>query len=113
MSNKDFSLVFAGWGPDYNDPMTFLDMFETGGGNNHSSYSSAEYDGLLDSVRTELDNKKRFGYLVDLEKLLLEDLPVGPVYWRTREYVYSDKIDSGIIRTAFQDMNYRFVKLGK
>lgn len=113
MSNKDFSMVFAGWGPDYNDPMTFLDMFETGNGNNHTSYSSAEYDELLDKVRVELDAKKRFGYLVDLEKLLMEDLPIGPVYWRTREYVYSGKIASGIIRTAFQDMNYRFVKLSK
>ena len=113
MSNKDFSLVFAGWGPDYNDPMTFLDMFETGGGNNHSSYSSAKYDELLDKVRVELDAKKRFGYLVELEKLLLEDLPIGPVYWRSREYVYSGKIESGVIRTAFQDMNYRFVKLAK
>ena len=113
MSNKDFSLVFAGWGPDYNDPMTFLDMFETGGGNNHSSYSNARYDELLDKVRTELDKKTRFGYLVELEKILLEDLPIGPVYWRSREYVYSGKIDSGVLRTAFQDMNYRFVKLAK
>lgn len=113
MSNKDFSLVFAGWGPDYNDPMTFLDMYETGGGNNHSSYSSEKYDELLDKVRAELDPATRFGYLVELEKLLLEDLPIGPVYWRSREYVYSDKIESGIIRTAFQDMNYRYVKLAK
>ncbi len=113
MSNKDFSMVFAGWGPDYNDPMTFLDMFETNGGNNHVSYSNPQYDELLNKIRTELNAKTRFGYLVELEKLLLEDLPVGPIYWRSREYVYSGKIDSGVIRTAFQDMNYRYVKLAK
>lgn len=113
MSNKDFSIVFAGWGPDYNDPMTFLDMFETGNGNNHTSYSSAAYDELLNKVRTELDGKTRFGYLTDLEKMLMEDLPIGPVYWRSRDYVLSGKIASGVIRTAFQDMNYRFVKLAK
>jgi oligopeptide transport system substrate-binding protein len=113
MSNKDFSLVFAGWGPDYNDPMTFLDMFETGNGNNHTSYSSPAYDELLDKVRNELDPKTRFGYLMDLEKMLMNDLPIGPIYWRSRDYVLSGKIDSGVIRTAFQDMNYRFVKLAK
>lgn len=113
MSNKDFSIVFAGWGPDYNDPMTFLDMFETGNGNNHTSYSSAAYDELLDKVRKELDPKVRNGYLIQLEELLMEDLPIGPVYWRSREYVYSGKIASGVIRTAFQDMNYRYVKLAK
>ncbi|MGB4660598.1 MAG: peptide ABC transporter substrate-binding protein, partial [Mobilitalea sp.] len=113
MTNKDFSIVFAGWGPDYNDPMTFLDMFETGNGNNHTSYSSAAYDALLDKVRTELDVKTRFGYLMDLEKLLMEDLPIGPVYWRSRDYIVSGKIASGYVRTAFQDMNYKYVKLAK
>ena len=113
MQNKDFSIVFAGWGPDYNDAMTFLDMFESTSGNNHVSYNNARYDELLDLVRAELDVKKRQGYLVELEKILLEELPVGPIYWRAREYVYSGKIDSGIIRTAFQDMNYRYIKLAK
>lgn len=113
MNNKDFTMVFAGWGPDYNDPMTFLDMFETGNGNNQGSYSSAAYDELLGKVRKELDPTTRFGYLMDLEKMLMNDMPIGPVYWRARDYVASGKIASGMIRTAFQDMNYRFVKLAK
>ncbi|MDF2610854.1 MAG: putative secreted protein [Lachnospiraceae bacterium] len=113
MSNKDFSIVFAGWGPDYNDPMTFLDMFETGNGNNHTSYTSEAYDALLDQVRAELDPATRMGYLMDLEKLLMEDMPIGPVYWRSRDYIMSGKIASGVLRTAFQDMNYKFAKLAK
>ena len=113
MSNKDFSIVFAGWGPDYNDPMTFLDMFETGNGNNHTSYTSAAYDALLTKVRTELDPTIRMGYLMDLEKLLMEDLPIGPVYWRSKDYIMSGKIASGVVRTAFQDMNFKNVKLAK
>ena len=113
MTNKDFSIVFAGWGPDYNDPMTFLDMFETGNGNNHTSYSNPAYDELLGKVRTTLDPKERMGYLMDCEKLLMTDLPIGPVYWRCRDYVVSGKIASGVVRTAFQDMNYRYVKLAQ
>lgn len=113
MSNKDFSLVFAGWGPDYNDPMTFLDVFQTGNGNNHTSYTNPDYDALLDKARKELDKDARFGYLMDLEKTLMNDLPIGPIYWRSRDYVVSGKVESGVIRTAFQDMNYRFVKLAK
>ncbi|MFV0342833.1 MAG: peptide ABC transporter substrate-binding protein [Anaerocolumna sp.] len=111
MSNKDFSIVFAGWGPDYNDPMTYLDMFETGNGNNHTGYTNAAYDELLDKVRTELDPATREGYLEELEKTLMTDLPIGPVYWRSRDYLTSGKIASGVLRTAFQDMNYRYVTL--
>jgi len=113
MSNKDFSLVFAGWGPDYNDPMTFLDLFETGNGNNHTSYSNPAYDELLNKVRTTLDAKERFGYLMDLEKIVTTDLPIAPIYWRSRDYIVSGKIESGVLRTAFQDMNYKNVKLAK
>ncbi len=113
MSNKDFQMVFALWGPDYNDPMTFLDMYETGGGNNHGSYSDPAYDELLNKVRTTLDAKERMGYLTELEKKVMTDLPIGPIYWRSRDYVMSGKIKSGAIRTAFQDMNYRFVELSK
>ncbi len=113
MTNKDFSIVFAGWGPDYNDPQTFLDMFETGNGNNHTSYSDADYDALLNKVRTTLDASERMGYLADMEKKLMTDLPIGPVYWRCRDYVVSGKIASGVVRTAFQDMNYRYVKLAQ
>ena len=35
MDQGDFEIVFAGWSPDYNDPMTYLDMWVTGNGNNH------------------------------------------------------------------------------
>ncbi len=111
MTNKDFSIVYAGWGPDYNDPMTFLDMFETGNGNNHTSYSNSAYDELLGKIRAEIDPATRFGYLTELEKTLMEDLPIGPIYWRAKDYVTSGKIASGVVRTAFQDMNYRYVTL--
>lgn len=113
LTNKDFSIVFAGWGPDYNDPMTFLDMFETGNGNNHTSYSNKEYDALLDKIRVELDPAKRAELLVEVEKLLMIDLPIGPIYWRTRDYIVSEKIASGVVRTAFQDQDYTGVKLAK
>ena len=113
MTNKDFQIVMAGWGPDYNDPMTFLDVWESTNGNNHTSYANPEYDELLDKARKELDTAKRTQYLIDAERMLMEDMPIGPLYWRVRDYIVSGKIESGVIRSAFQDMNYRFVKLAK
>lgn len=113
MENKDFQIVMAGWGPDYNDPMTFLDLWESTNGNNHAGYASPAYDELLNKVRAEADIDKRTSLLVETEKLLLEDMPIGPLYWRVKDYIISGKIESGVIRSAFQDMNYRYVKLAK
>ena len=104
MQQGDFQIVMAGWGPDFNDPITFLDLFETGNGNNHTGYSNPAYDELLDKVRAETDKDARFAYLVEAEKLLMTDLPIGPYYNRVRDYVVSDKL-TGVVRTAFQDFN--------
>ncbi len=101
---KDFEICMAGWGPDYNDPMTFLEMFETGNGNNHTSYTNPEYDALLAKVRSEANRDTRFGYLMDLEKLLMKDMPIGPYYNRVRDYTLSGKL-TDVVRTAFQDFN--------
>jgi len=104
MTDKDFQVVIAGWGPDYNDPMTFLDMFETGNGNNHTSYSNPEYDKILGEIRAETNTTKRFEKLRSLEKILMEDLPIGPIYFRSRDYVTQNWF-KGVVRDAFQDIN--------
>jgi len=106
MQNKEFQIVYAGWGPDYNDPMTFLDMFETGNGNNHTSYSSAAYDALLASARTETNNAKRYDIYKQMETLLMKDLPIAPVFYRIRSYTTVDNF-MGISRGAFADLNFR------
>ncbi|WMJ22310.1 peptide ABC transporter substrate-binding protein [Paludicola sp. MB14-C6] len=110
MTQKDFDVTMAGWGPDYNDPMTFLDLFETGNGNNHTSYTNKAYDELLAKVRKETDKKARFGYLAELEKILMKDMPIGPYYFRARDYTVSGKL-SGVVRTGFQDINLKWAEV--
>jgi oligopeptide transport system substrate-binding protein len=105
MSDKDFSVVFAGWGPDYNDPMTFLDMFETGNGNNHTSYSEKAYDDLLAKARTTVDTKARYDIYVQMEKKLMADLPIAPIYFRIRDFVTTNEL-KGVVRSAFQDVSF-------
>lgn len=102
--NKDFSIVMAGWSADYNDPISFLDMFETGNGNNHTSYSSAEYDKLLKQAQNEKDAKKRMGILKSMEQLLMKDLPVAPIYFRARDYITTPEL-RGVVRQFGQDID--------
>ncbi len=104
MTTKDFSIVMAGWGPDYNDPMTFLDVFVSGGGNNHTSYANPEYDALIKQAAEEIDPAKREEVLIQAEQILIRDMPIGPIYNRSRDYVTAPGL-TGVIRTAFQDIN--------
>ena len=47
MTAGDFDLVLAGWGPDYNDPLTFGDLFASWNLNNRGRYASPEMDRLI------------------------------------------------------------------
>lgn len=78
-----FDIARAGWIGDFNDPMTFLDMFESDNGNNDTGWKSEEYDGLIDAARAELDAAKRLEILQKAEAMLLEEGPVIPIYFYT------------------------------
>lgn len=89
MSRLDYDVCRAGWTADYADPMTFLDMWTTGNGNNLTGWSSARFDGLIDEARRTGRTEDRFGVLHRAESLLLEDLPVLPLYFYVRYYLVS------------------------
>ena len=55
----NYSIARHGWVADYNDPMTFIDMFMTGGGNNDAQYENPAYDALVKAAKAEQDTSKR------------------------------------------------------
>ena len=73
-TNQDYDIQIAGWGPDYQDPYTFMNLWLTGGGNNQMSYANPEYDKLVNSAVNELalDPEARWQALADAEKLLID-----------------------------------------
>ncbi|WP_066505638.1 peptide ABC transporter substrate-binding protein [Abyssisolibacter fermentans] len=78
-NKKDYTLSLAGWGADYNDPMTFMDLFITNGGNNDAYYSNTEYDKLID-IAVNGTGDERIDAMLKAEELLVKDLPIHPVY---------------------------------
>ncbi|MEW4150097.1 peptide ABC transporter substrate-binding protein [Bacillus thuringiensis] len=89
-TEQDYDLSFAGWGPDYADPMTFLDMFQSNHSHNQMSFADSKYDDMIKKAGGELmgDAKKRWEELGKAEKLLLEqDVALVPLYQRGDAYV--------------------------
>ncbi len=101
-TDRQFSIVSAGWGPDYNDPMTFLAIMTTGNGNNTGDWSNAQYDELLAKANVETDLQARMELMYQAENILLEEMPIAPVYFRNRDYLTADGLE-GVHRSAFQD----------
>ncbi|MCA0969218.1 peptide ABC transporter substrate-binding protein [Halobacillus litoralis] len=81
--NMNYDLQNFGWGPDYLDAYSFLNMWMTDGGNNKTGYSSETYDSLINQASGELALKpaERFDTLVEAERLLIEeDAVLAPLY---------------------------------
>lgn len=85
----NYEIARAGWIGDFNDPMTFLDMWMTDNGNNDTGWSNAEYDGLIKQAQQSVDTKARAELLQRAEKLLLEQGPVIPIYIYTNNTLIS------------------------
>lgn len=98
----DYDITMANWGPDYKDPISYLELFTTGNPNNKMSYSNPRYDELIKKAKNELvlDSEKRWEVLREAEQVLLEDAAVAPLYHIGSAYVQKDYV-KGIEKHQF------------
>lgn len=79
-ADGDFQLSYQGWIADYNDPMTFLDLWLSDSSFNTGGYTSGRYDKLINQAQTEADFAKRMDLMREAERVLVEeDAALGPV----------------------------------
>ncbi len=81
VDSGDYSIARAGWIGDYVDPNTFLDMWVTDGGNNRTGWSNPRYDELVLKLAPRAqDRDSRYALLREAEAILLDEMPVIPIY---------------------------------
>lgn len=80
-SRIDTQLFRYGWIGDYNDPYTFAEILESKHGLNDMGYSNPRYDALLAAAAREGDPLVRMSTLEAAERLMLEDMPIIPLYF--------------------------------
>ena len=88
----DYDISRSGWIGDYMDPITFLEMFTTGNGNNDTGWSNARYDELIAKGFRSTNQEEHFASLLEAEKILLDELPIIPLYWYTRVYLKDPRV---------------------
>lgn len=87
---QDFELLLGGWSGDYQDPLTYLNLFVTDSPGNHTGFSNAKYDQLVLGAKGKLSNnlEKRWTALLEAERILLKDNAVLiPLYQGGKAYL--------------------------
>jgi len=88
----DFQMTRAGWQGDYTDPMTFVDMFVTNGGNNQTGWSNKDYDANVDIAKKSGDAKVRMEAMHKAEKILMDEMPISPIYYYVRTGLFNKNL---------------------
>ncbi|MBK5473734.1 MULTISPECIES: peptide ABC transporter substrate-binding protein [Bacillus] len=98
----DYDISMVNWGPDYKDPISYLELFTTSNPNNKMNYSNPHYDELIKKAKNDLilDQKKRWEALREAEQVILEDAAVAPLYHIGSAYVQKDYV-KGIEKHQF------------
>lgn len=88
----EWELMRFSWFGDYNDPLTFLEIFRSDSVQNLPALRSPEYDRLLHLASGSSDSRQRFHLLAEAEEFLLEQYPVIPLYFYVSKHLVSPSV---------------------
>jgi len=110
----DFDLFLGGWGPDYWDAMTFLDLFVTDGTFNEGKYSNKQFDELINSAKSTSDFASRMNSMLEAEKIIVQEDPsIAPIYFRGRSVLLNPKINNFAIHQYGADSSWKWITVGE
>jgi oligopeptide transport system substrate-binding protein len=111
-SKGQFQFVWSAWYADYDDPMTFLDMWESTSAYNTSEYKNERYDQLIRDAREEADSAKRMDMLLEAERILVEDdAAVAPMRFYGVSYLVRPTIKNFVAQPYGGGRDYSFARL--
>lgn len=112
MHSMNYQVARQGWIGDYDDPNTFLDNWVTGGGNNETGWSNAEYDRLIKEAAHTTDAAQRLEIFQKAEAILMDEVPIIPIYIYTRVYLMQPNV-KGFYPTIIDNHPYKYIWIDK
>ena len=119
--NGEYSVARNGWLADYNDPISFLDMWTSGSGNNDVQFGKGAhkdlkvydlnlteygidivvengawaetYDVLISKIKSCTDNETRYKLMHLAEDMLMDTGCITPIYYNTDTYMLDSRVE--------------------
>lgn len=112
--NGEFDVSLTRWGPDFSDPITYLNLLLTGNTNNYGKYSSTAFDQAMDNAKKSASNpEKRWDYLIEAEKIAMEDYAFIPVFEKGSAVLQSQKVKNLIQKPVGVPYDFTYVEIAE
>lgn len=111
MTAGEFDIVGAGWGPDFDDIMTFGDLFASWNLNNRGRYNNPEYDRLVRTALNNTDPKTRMDAMGMAQQILFDDAVILPQYEQGVIYLLHPKVKGVVRRVVGTDPDYNYARV--
>lgn len=114
-TNGNFDVVVSGWGADFADPISFLDLFTSDNSQNSGKWKNAEYDKLIEASKTtDAGNAtKRWNDLVKAEKILMNEQGIAPIYQQSLATLVKPKVKGVVYNSAGVNYNFKNAYISK
>ena len=88
----EYEIIWAGWGSDYDDPYSYLELFMSSSSYNYSGFKNDEYDALMTATQTETDAAARMEMMHQAEQILIDEGAFLPQAEREVHYLLDDDV---------------------
>ncbi|MFJ7922124.1 peptide ABC transporter substrate-binding protein [Lysinibacillus fusiformis] len=109
----DFDLDYGGWGPDYQDPMTYIELFESTAYYNQSNYKNEKVDALIKQAKTTSNVSERWELMQQAEKLMMEDVAFAPTFQKGLSRLTKPYVKNLYEHPFSADISYKWVEIVK
>ncbi|BET69084.1 peptide ABC transporter substrate-binding protein [Opitutales bacterium ASA1] len=90
--NGDYDLSRSGWVAPYDDVSCFAELMMSENGNNHTRWRNETYDALVRRAGSERDAAVRKELYRQADALLLEEMPVVPLYFYRKSHLVRPEV---------------------
>lgn len=109
-TSHNYHISSNSWVADYNDPTTFLDLFESTNTFNTANYNNPEYDAALKEAANAVTTEERYAALHKAEDIIFADHAVAPLYNTISCHLVQNNI-TGVETTPTQILSLKYARL--
>ncbi len=93
VSQKEYQLAAGSWTADFNDPISFLEVFKyKEASTNNTNWESAKYIDLLSHSSVCRNLEERKGLLREAEQVLMDQMPIIPIFHFALNYLQDERL---------------------